>query len=144
MQYKSGTSANLQACLRQGFVWWDPFRRIVRHLSQSTISRVIITWANLPYLTLVCTPIWPTIEQVNKNMPNCFKHLWAMASHVSYSTVVKYFISHHRHWCSRVNFFHITNIIQHFLSLVQFEINKLCIQWTCIQWFLGISQRSCP
>lgn len=42
-------------------------------VSQSTVSRIIITWANFIYFQLGSLPIWPIREQVNTHMPECFK-----------------------------------------------------------------------
>ena len=46
------------------------------NVSQSTVSRVIITWANFLYFQLGSIPIWPSRDQVNKYMPDCFKELY--------------------------------------------------------------------
>nr|XP_039247940.1 uncharacterized protein LOC120325841 [Styela clava] len=43
-------------------------------ISQSTVSRIVITWASFLYFTLASIPIWPTREQVYENMPQCFKN----------------------------------------------------------------------
>jgi hypothetical protein len=40
---------------------------------KSTVSRYIITWINFLYFSLGGLPIWPTKEQVQETMPECFK-----------------------------------------------------------------------
>ena len=42
-------------------------------ISQSTMSRICVTWINFLYVKLKEIPIWPSREQVNENMPICFK-----------------------------------------------------------------------
>ena len=42
-------------------------------ISQSTVSRVCITWINLLFVKFKEVPIWPTREQVDQFMPQCFK-----------------------------------------------------------------------
>nr|XP_039272232.1 uncharacterized protein LOC120346532 [Styela clava] len=58
--------------LRQGFD--EIHLSDVFCISQSTVSRIVITWANFLYFTLASIPIWPTREQVYENMPQCFKN----------------------------------------------------------------------
>lgn len=43
------------------------------NVSTTTVSRVIITWANFLYLVLGSLPIWMTKEQVRATMPAKFK-----------------------------------------------------------------------
>ena len=43
------------------------------NLSQSTVSRIIITWINFMYLELKKIPIWPPKEVVQANMPKSFR-----------------------------------------------------------------------
>lgn len=43
------------------------------NLPLSTISRYIITWANFLYFKLGCVPIWPSRNQINDTMPECFR-----------------------------------------------------------------------
>ncbi|XP_004212347.2 uncharacterized protein LOC101241578 [Hydra vulgaris] len=42
-------------------------------LPKSTISRQIISWINYLYFTLGRIPIWPSREQIDLTMPECFK-----------------------------------------------------------------------
>lgn len=42
-------------------------------VSQSTVSRVCVTWTNLIHFMLGSLPIWPSRETVNEFMPPCFK-----------------------------------------------------------------------
>ncbi|XDV17038.1 hypothetical protein PO909_016489 [Leuciscus waleckii] len=42
-------------------------------VSVSTVSRIIITWANYLYLVLGSLPIWMSREQVNATMPDKFR-----------------------------------------------------------------------
>ena len=46
------------------------------NVSQSTVSRIIITWANFMYFQLGSIPIWPSREKVDKYMPECFTDLY--------------------------------------------------------------------
>ncbi|XP_028411611.1 uncharacterized protein LOC114534369 [Dendronephthya gigantea] len=40
---------------------------------KSTVSRYLITWINFLYFSLGSLPIWPTKQQVQETMPECFK-----------------------------------------------------------------------
>ena len=40
---------------------------------KSTVIRYLITWINFLYFSLGGLPIWPTKEQVQETMPECFK-----------------------------------------------------------------------
>ncbi|XP_065672094.1 uncharacterized protein LOC136089922 [Hydra vulgaris] len=42
-------------------------------LPKTTISRHIISWINYLYFTLGRIPIWPSREQIDLTMPECFK-----------------------------------------------------------------------
>lgn len=42
----------------------------------STVSRKIITWANFLYFALGSINIWPSREQVDRKMPDCFRTLY--------------------------------------------------------------------
>lgn len=42
-------------------------------VSQSTVSRICITWINFLYVKFKEVPIWPSREHVNENMPKCFR-----------------------------------------------------------------------
>ena len=44
---------------------------------KATISRYIITWTNFLYFSLGSIPIWPTREQINKDMPEIFKRTYS-------------------------------------------------------------------
>ncbi|XP_069137812.1 uncharacterized protein [Argopecten irradians] len=57
--------------LRQGFFEEDLAQRF--SVSQSTVSRIIITWSNYLYCILGCIPIWPTRAIVQNFLPDCFK-----------------------------------------------------------------------
>jgi hypothetical protein len=46
------------------------------NVSQSTVSRIIITWANFLYFQLGSIPIWASREKIDKFMPECFKELY--------------------------------------------------------------------
>ena len=46
------------------------------NISTSTLSRVILTWANFLYTMLGQLPIWPTTAQVKNSMPDCFKTIY--------------------------------------------------------------------
>lgn len=43
------------------------------NISTSTVSRIILTWANFLYTMLGQVPIWPTTAQIKSTMPQCFK-----------------------------------------------------------------------
>lgn len=57
--------------IRQGFFEEDLAQRFC--VSQSTVSRIIITWSNYLYCILGCLPIWPTRDIVKKFLPECFQ-----------------------------------------------------------------------
>lgn len=60
--------------LKCGLMEQDLAVRFKCHLS--TVSRKIITWANLLYFALGSINIWPSREQINENMPNQFKSMY--------------------------------------------------------------------
>lgn len=43
------------------------------NISKSTVSRYLITWSNYLYFALGSIPIWPSRDQINLSMPDCFK-----------------------------------------------------------------------
>ena len=45
-------------------------------VSQSTVSRIVLTWVNFLYATLAAQPLWPSRERVQKYMPQSFKKLY--------------------------------------------------------------------
>ncbi|XP_029454331.1 uncharacterized protein LOC115089974 isoform X2 [Rhinatrema bivittatum] len=57
--------------IRQGFLEQDLAVRF--NVSQSTVVRIIITWAN--YLHFMLAPLlqWPSREEIDKDMPACFQ-----------------------------------------------------------------------
>ena len=57
--------------LRQGF----PERHLghLFDISQSTVSRIVISWVNFMYLRFGQLNIWPSQKVVNDNMPQDFK-----------------------------------------------------------------------
>ena len=46
------------------------------HVSQSTVSRILITWANFLYFQLGSLPIWPSHMKVERHMPSCFTYVY--------------------------------------------------------------------
>lgn len=42
----------------------------------SSVSRKCLTWCNFLYFVLGSIPIWPSKQQVNDNMPLCFKRVY--------------------------------------------------------------------
>ena len=46
------------------------------NISTSTVSRIILTWANFLYTMLGQVPIWPTTAQIKNSMPECFKTIY--------------------------------------------------------------------
>lgn len=57
--------------LRLGLLEID--RGVKYNISTSTVSRIILSWANFLYTMLGQEPIWPTTVQIKNNMPECFK-----------------------------------------------------------------------
>jgi len=45
-------------------------------ISQSTVSRYVITWVNFLYVVLGSQPIWPSKSMIQRFMPNSFKDLF--------------------------------------------------------------------
>lgn len=45
-------------------------------VSQATVSRKTITWANVLYMVLGSQPLWPSRDDVQKFMPPLFKQLY--------------------------------------------------------------------
>ena len=58
-------------CLRVGLMKQDLAYRF--NVSQSTVSRTIITGINFMYLEVKKIPLWPPKEVVQVNMPKAFK-----------------------------------------------------------------------
>lgn len=46
------------------------------NISQTTVSRVFISWINFLYFMLGSTCIWPSRAKIQKNMPTCFKSMY--------------------------------------------------------------------
>jgi len=46
------------------------------NISTSTVSRIILTWANFLYTLLGKVPIWPTTAQIKNSMPEWFKTIY--------------------------------------------------------------------
>ena len=46
------------------------------NISQTTVSRVFISWITFLYFMLGITCIWPSQEKIEKNMPICFKSMY--------------------------------------------------------------------
>lgn len=57
--------------IRQGFHEFDLAQRF--HVSQSTVSHVLVSWTNYLYFMLGALPIWPPRSIIAKNMPEAFK-----------------------------------------------------------------------
>ena len=45
-------------------------------ISQSNLSRIIITWLDFLHAKLRSLPIWPSGSSVNKTMPSAFKQIY--------------------------------------------------------------------
>ena len=45
-------------------------------ISQSTVSRIWITWINIIYFQFQTLPLWPTRAMINTDMPNCFREMY--------------------------------------------------------------------
>jgi len=50
-------------------------------ISQSTISRIFISWINFMYLRYGTINIWPTRDKIDKTMPEDFKAKYPKTSH---------------------------------------------------------------
>ena len=59
------------------------------HVSLSTVSRIIITWANYLYHLLGALPICPSREQINRHMPECFKESYSTTRVILDGTEIK-------------------------------------------------------
>lgn len=60
--------------IRLGLFEQDLAHRFKIHIS--TVSRKIVTWSNYLYFMLGCQVIWPSRENVNNYMPQCFHRLY--------------------------------------------------------------------
>ena len=47
-------------------------------VSQSTVSRIIVTWTNFIYLRFKQIPLWPPRALIQSNMPNAFKEKYPL------------------------------------------------------------------
>ena len=45
-------------------------------ISQSTVSRILISWINFLYLQFQCIPLWPSKEMIVADMPESFRRLY--------------------------------------------------------------------
>ena len=45
-------------------------------ISQSTVSRILITWINFLYLQFQCIPLWPSKEIIVADLPESFRRLY--------------------------------------------------------------------
>ncbi len=59
------------------------------HLSAPTTSRIIITWANYLNFVLGSLPIWPSRENIDQLMPDCFKDLCPKCRVIIHCTEIK-------------------------------------------------------
>ena len=73
--------------LRQGFP--EEHLAHLYGVSQTTTSRIIITWVNLLYLRLKDVPMWLTREMINKHMPEQFKEKYPFTRIIIDCTEVK-------------------------------------------------------
>ena len=60
--------------IRQGFHEQDLGVRF--SVSQATVSRILLTWANYLYVMLGCLQTWPSRTFIDANMPACFKGVY--------------------------------------------------------------------
>ena len=63
--------SNWRLEIRQGFHEQDLAVRF--GVSQATVSRILLTWANYLYVMLGSLQIWPSHTFIDANMPVCFK-----------------------------------------------------------------------
>ena len=81
------------------------------HISPSTTSRIIRTWANYLYFVLGSLPIWPSREKIDHYMPDCFTDLYPKCSHNRlYRNQMPDTISK----CAKLNVLFILQISHHF------------------------------
>ena len=73
--------------VRQGFHEKDLALRF--GVSQSSVSRLLITWANYLYVMLGSLEIWPSRQIVDRNMPECFKKTFSKCRVILDCTEVK-------------------------------------------------------
>jgi hypothetical protein len=60
--------------MKAGLLEQDLAVRFNIHIS--SVSRKLITWCNFLYFVLGSIPIWPSRQQVDDNMPQCFKKVY--------------------------------------------------------------------
>lgn len=61
-------------CVKVGMFEIDLATRF--NVSISTVSRILITWANFLYVMLSSLPVWPSAHAVRSRMPDRFKDLY--------------------------------------------------------------------
>ena len=60
--------------LRQNFPEQDLAERF--RITESTVSRILLTWTSLLYFVLGNIPLWISKEEIIRRMPRCFKHTY--------------------------------------------------------------------
>ena len=73
--------------VRQGFPENDLAVRF--DISISSVSRIIITWANYLYFLIGQVPIWPTRKMLHDTMPLCFSQTYPNVTVVFYCNEIK-------------------------------------------------------
>ena len=58
-------------------------------ISQASVSRLMITWANYLYCMFGSIPLWPSRAAIDANMPQCFKSTYPRTRVILDCTVIK-------------------------------------------------------
>ncbi|XP_063295473.1 uncharacterized protein LOC134582758 [Pelobates fuscus] len=73
--------------VRQGF--FDQDLAVRFNISESRVTRIIITWANYLYLVLGEVPLWRSRENGSQDVPDCFKAWYPRARVILHCAEVK-------------------------------------------------------
>ena len=62
--------------MRQGFK--EEHLSNLYNISQTTVSRIIISWINVMFLKFSTIPVWPSRQNIDEEMPADFKEKYSV------------------------------------------------------------------
>ena len=101
-------------------------------VSNTTVSRIIITWTNFLYFTLGSMPIWPSRGKIQENMPTVFKDLYPQCRGILDASEIK--IQAPSPSWSTPNVIHLPRVTQHWKGMSSLLPLVKCHMWVpCMQ-----------